>query len=79
VGEAQVKLYKLEQDLKHLRKRVATPITANEQKISLESHIENLRQGVEVLTGARSGARRKEGQVIENIANRRKYTRLGSQ
>jgi hypothetical protein len=55
VGEAQVKLHELEKDLKRLQTRVATSMIANEQNIPLESHIENLRQGVEVLTEARSG------------------------
>jgi phage baseplate assembly protein W len=79
VEEAQVKLEKLDQDLQRLRTRVAAPITPYEPRISLEQHIENLRKGVEVLTEARSEARRKEDQVIESIADRRKYARLESQ
>jgi uncharacterized coiled-coil DUF342 family protein len=77
VGEAQVELQKLEQKLKRLRTRVATPVLSNEPSIPLEVHIENLRKGVEMLTEARSGARRKEDRVIEGIADRRKYPRLG--
>lgn len=72
-----MELYKLEQDLKRLRTRVATPILPNEPSIPLEVHIENLRKGVEVLTEARSRERRKEDRVIDGIADRRKYPRLG--
>ena len=79
VGEAQVKLQKLEQDLKRLRTRIATPVGPNDPRIPLESHIENLRKGVQVLHEANSEAKRKEDQVIEGIADRRKYNRLGSQ
>jgi hypothetical protein len=78
VSQALVELQKLEQDLKRLRTRVAMPMLPNEPTIPLQLHIENLRKGVEVLSQGKLMAKRREDQVIEQMADRRKYPRLGS-
>jgi len=54
------------------------PMLPNEPTIPLQLHIENLRKGVEVLTQGKLMAKRREDQVIEQMADRRKYPRLGS-
>jgi hypothetical protein len=74
VSQALVELQKLEQDLKRLRTRVATPVLPNEPTFPLQLHMKNLRKGVEVLSQGKLMAKGRKDQM----ADRRKYPRLGS-